>query len=160
MSGGYNVDAVPRERLAAMLAVGALALGGCGSSSSDAPPTTTVRVGDAEVRAEIADDETERRRGLAGRDDLSEDRGMLFVYRDRAVRTYWMKGVRFPLDIIWIDRGRVTGVEADVPVPRGQLPVYSSRTPADRVLEVPGGWAARHGVGRGDRVAIESGLSY
>lgn len=146
-----------RERLAALLAAGALALGGCGSSSSDEPDTTTVRVGAAEVGAEIADSEAERRRGLSGRDDLPEDRGMLFVYRDRAVRSYWMKGVRFPLDIIWIDRGRVTGIEADVPVPQGQTPIYSSPTPADRVLEVRGGWAARHGVEPGDRVEVSRG---
>ena len=148
------MGAVARERLAALLAAGALALAGCGSSSPDEPDTTTVRVGQGQVRAEIADSLEERERGLAGRDDLPEDRGMLFVYRDRAVRTYWMKGVRFPLDIIWIDRGRVTGIEADVPVPEGQPPIYSSDTPADRVLEVSAGWAARHGVEPGDRVEV------
>jgi uncharacterized protein len=137
-----------------MLAAGALALGACGSSSSDTPATTKVRVGAAEVRAEIADDEAEHRRGLSGRADLPEDRGMLFVYPDSAVRTYWMKGMRFPLDIIWIDRGRVRGVEANVPVPQGKLPVYSSRTPADRVLEVGAGWAARHGVVSGESVTV------
>jgi uncharacterized protein len=157
MGAGYNVDAVPPERFIAMLALAALVLGACGSSSPDEPGTVTVQVGGAEVRAEVADDDAERERGLSGRSDLPEGRGMLFVYVDRAVRNYWMKGVRFPLDIIWIDRGRVTGVEANAPVPQGTTPLYSSRRPADHVLEVPGGWSARHGVERGDRVAIEEG---
>jgi uncharacterized protein len=155
MRAGYNVDAVPLERFAAMLAVAALALGACGSSSPDEPRTVSVRVGGTEVRAEVADDAAERERGLAGRSDLPDGRGMLFVYPDHAVRTYWMKGVRFPLDIIWIDRGRVIGVEANAPVPQGTTPLYSSRRPADHVLEVPAGWSARHGVKRGDRVAVD-----
>jgi uncharacterized membrane protein (UPF0127 family) len=64
-----------------------------------------------------------------------------------------MKGMRFPIDIVWIERGRITGVARDVPVPVNGLPTYESPGPADRVLEVPAGWAARHGVGRGDQVA-------
>jgi uncharacterized protein len=148
---------VPLERLAAVLVVAALALGGCGSSSSGSPETTTVRIGAAQVDAEIAANEVERERGLSGRDELPDGRGMLFVYSGSAVRSYWMKGMRFPLDIIWIDRGRVTGVEADVPVPQGDLPLYSSRTPADRVLEVPAGWAAHHGVEPGDPVSADEG---
>lgn len=83
---------------------------------------------------------------------------MLFVYRDHRERAYWMKGMRFPIDIVWIDRGRVTGVVPNLPVPAGgNLPIYPSRGPADRVLEVRAGWAARHGVERGARVTV-SGL--
>jgi uncharacterized membrane protein (UPF0127 family) len=107
------------------------------------------------VRAEVAEGADARERGLSGRATLAEDRGMLFVYSDRAVRTYWMKGMHFPIDILWIDRGRVTGVEPNVPVPVGDnAPLYPSRVPADRVLEVRAGWTARHGVERGDRVSV------
>ena len=139
--------------IAAALAV--LALTGCGSSQPQGARTVEVHVGGGEVRAEIAAGEAAREQGLSGRASLAEDRGMLFVYPDRIERTYWMKGMRFAIDIVWIDRGRVTGVEADAPVPvGGDLPRYSSRAPADRVLEVRAGWAARHGVERGDRVSI------
>jgi uncharacterized protein len=135
-----------------------LSLIGCGSSDAEQPRTVTVRVGSGEVRAEIASDKADRTQGLSGRARLGEDRGMLFVYSDRLERTYWMKGMRFPIDIVWIDRGRVTGVESNVPVPvGGELPTYPSRDPADRVLEVPAGWAARHGVDQGDRVVVETG---
>jgi uncharacterized membrane protein (UPF0127 family) len=111
--------------------------------------------GAPEVRAELAEGEAARERGLSGRAKLEDGRGMLFVYRDHVERTYWMKGMRFPIDIVWIDRGRVSGVERDLPVPQGDVPLYSSRGPADRVLEVPAGWAARHGVEPGDRVVVE-----
>jgi hypothetical protein len=143
-------------RIAVLLAVLAvLAVAGCGSSGSDATPTVAVRLSGATVQAEVAADANARERGLSGRRSLADGRGMLFVYRDHVARTYWMKGMRFPIDIIWIDRGKVTGVERNVPVPQGYLPRYSSAGPADHVLEVPAGWAGRHGTKRGDRVAIE-----
>jgi uncharacterized protein len=136
-------------------ALAALALMGCGSSQPQSARTVEVRVGGAEVRAEIAAGDAAREQGLSGRASLAEDRGMLFVYPDHIERTFWMKGMRFAIDIVWIDRGRVTGVEPDAPVPvGGDLPRYPSRAPADRVLEVRAGWAARHGVERGDRVSI------
>jgi uncharacterized membrane protein (UPF0127 family) len=144
------------SRVSAALA--ALALIGCGSSHSQTARTVDVHVGGAGVRAEVAESTTARERGLSGRATLAEDRGMLFVYPDHVQRTFWMKGMRFPIDIVWIDRGRVAGVEPNVPVPVGSdLPLYPSRVPADRVLEVRAGWAARHGVERGDRVSVRSG---
>jgi uncharacterized membrane protein (UPF0127 family) len=142
--------------IALVPALALLALAGCGSSESKTDSTVAVRIGDASVRAEVAATPAARERGLSGRASLAEDRGMLFVYPDRAVRTFWMKGMRFPIDMIWIDRGRVTGVEANAPVPAGgDLPLYRSDGPADRVLEVRAGWAGRHGVERGDAFAVE-----
>jgi uncharacterized protein len=157
MVARYNVASMSIGRAAARIAflLAVLALAACGSSGSGGPRTVAVHLSGATVRAEVAADAKARERGLSGRRGLAEGRGMLFVYGDHATRTYWMKGMRFPIDIIWIDRGRVTGVERDVPVPQGYLPRYSSGDPADHVLEVPAGWAGRHGTKRGDRVAID-----
>jgi uncharacterized membrane protein (UPF0127 family) len=113
-----------------------------------------VHLSGATVRAEVAADIKSRERGLSGRRSLPEGKGMLFVYRDHGARIYWMKGMKFSIDIVWIDRGRVTGIERNAPVPQGHLPLYSSGGPADHVLEVPAGWAGRHGAKRGDRVTI------
>jgi len=140
--------------LALMLALPAIA--GCGSSRWKSASMVNVRIGAAMVRADVASTEAAREQGLAGRAGLAEDRGMLFVYRDHRERTYWMKGMRFPIDIVWIDRGRVTGVEPSVPVPTDEnLTIYPSRAPADRVLEVRAGWAARQRVKRGARVLVK-----
>ena len=72
---------------------------------------------------------------------------------------FWMKGMRFAIDIVWIDDGRVVDVTADVPPPRGSnaaLPTYSPDRPANRALEVRAGWAARHGVTRGAPVRVRA----
>ena len=70
----------------------------------------------------------------------------------------WMKGMRFPLDLVWINDGRVVDVSANVPdqpgTPDAQLPIYSPSNPANRVLEVNSGWAERNGVEPGDTVRL------
>ena len=152
-----------------LVALVALVAGGCGDSGDDTPRAATtaarpradtvqVRVGDAAVRAEVADDDAERARGLSGRSRLARDAGMYFVLPSTATR-FWMKGMRFPLDMVWIRGDRVVDVSARVPNPRprtpeSKLPIYSSSKPADRVLEVNAGWAKDNGVRNGDEVSL------
>ena len=45
---------------------------------------------------EIADDPAEQTRGLMERTALGEDRGMLFVYPDERVLSFWMKNTLIP----------------------------------------------------------------
>lgn len=57
-----------------------------------------------------------RERGLGGRAGLAEDRGMLFIYPVMSTRCFWMKNMRFAIDIIWTDdTKKVTHVEKNVP---------------------------------------------
>src|SRR4051812_16142180 len=53
---------------------------------------------------EIADTEPARERGLMFRDSMPADHGMLFLFDDVAVRTFWMKNCRMPLDILYFDQ--------------------------------------------------------
>lgn len=143
-----------------LLAVGiALAVDEGNDSAERSAPETRVQVDGASVRAEVADDEASRQRGLSGRERLAADEGMLFLLSDDSP-SFWMKGMRFPLDIVWIRDGRVVDVTADAPPPRGSnapLPTYSPDRPADRALEVNAGWAADHGIRRGDVVRVRRG---
>ena len=82
---------------------------------------------------------------------------MLFLLANDSP-SFWMKGMRFPLDIVWIqDAGSWTSAPtcprrggSDAP-----LPTYSPDRPANRALEVNAGWAADHGVRRGDAVEVQ-----
>ena len=156
-------------RAFAITLLAVLALAGCGGDSDSepaartpepAPARTPVQVGDAVVQAEIADDNAERALGLGERDRLARNGGMYFVLTSDAPRI-WMKGMRFPLDLVWINDNRVVDVTADVPdqpdTPEAQLPIYSPSQPADRLLEVNAGWAQRNGVRPGDRVRLANG---
>ena len=116
-----------------------------------------VRIDQAKLRADVAVSSERLAKGLMGADRLSDDRGMLFVYRKPTTPRIWMKDVRFPVDIVWISGDTVTQVTADVPpakpgVAAEDLPLYSPDGPVDKVLETAGGWAGRHSVQPGDPV--------
>jgi len=154
-----------RATTVVFVSIAAVLAQGCGDDGSSAPAEraggqqVTVRVGGDEVRADVADTDQERAAGLSGRAALARDQGMLFEFPAASRPAFWMRGMRFPIDIVWIARGRVTEVTARAPVPRpgtseSELPLYRPRRNADRVLEVSAGWARRNGVGPGDAVAI------
>jgi uncharacterized membrane protein (UPF0127 family) len=120
--------------------------------------TAVVTVGSTVVRAEIADTRPLQTRGLGYRDGLREGWGMLFDFGEASTRGFWMKGMRFCLDIIWIEGGQVVGAAERVcPLPGAgdeDLPSYYSPVPVRFVLEMPAGWLDSIGAGTGTPVAI------
>ncbi len=114
-----------------------------------------VRIGHrVAVTVEVARTEAEKVRGLSGRDRLAPDRGMLFVYEAPVRPLIWMRGMRFPLDILWIRDGRVVDLVrgAKAPAPGEAPQEFAPREDAEYVLEVPAGFVDRHGIVLGDRV--------
>lgn len=105
---------------------------------------------------EIADTEPARQLGLGGRDSLGENEGMLFVFPTYGQHGFWMKGMRIPIDIIWIDGETVVDVVTLSP-PYPTLPIPPSHTPkaeADLVLELAAGRAAELGIKEGVKVTF------
>ena len=117
-----------------------------------------VIIGDAVYWVDLALTPEERTRGLSGRPSLNIHAGMLFVYDDDDLRTFWMPDMHFPLDMVWIRSDcTVDGVSADVPnppvdTPRDQLPRYPSSGPVRFILEINAGQAGVHGIVPGSRV--------
>jgi len=95
-------------------------------------------------------------RGLSNRRSLGENQGMLFVFDGYATPGFWMKEMNFPLDIIWIKDGTVTGLENNLP-PEGERPqkIYRPLTLINYALEVNAGWADRNNIKIGDQVTIK-----
>lgn len=104
---------------------------------------------------EVADTAAKREKGLGERDALDPDRGMYFPFASEQYWVFWMKGMRFPIDIIWIREGKVVDIAASVPPPKGlPLETYSPAHPADAVLELNAGTAAEIGLEPGDVVEL------
>ena len=109
------------------------------------------------IRVEIPSNVAEQRLGLGGRKYLPEGTGMLFLYRTARERIFWMKRMRFAIDIVWILRDKIVHIEKNVPPPsvmrsRSRLPTYGHGIVADMVLEVPKGFADLANLKRGDAV--------
>ena len=125
---------------------------------SPGPGEVALIVGAARFIAEVADDSDERTLGLSFRDSLDADRGMWFVFDREGARSFWMREMRFSLDLIWVDaERRVVDITHEAPppapgTPSSGLPTYSPATPAQYVLEINGGLARRLQIEIGDVV--------
>jgi hypothetical protein len=113
-------------------------------------PFVWVTVGQTGVKAEVVHAPGKVYLGLGYRQELPEGRGMLFLMPRLEPQNFCMRGMKFPIDIIWIVRGKIVGLEKNVS-PRfpGNL---CSPEPVNCVLEVPGGFCDRSGIKVGNPV--------
>jgi len=117
------------------------------------PPTTRVKIGANEFTVDVVVSTKEITKGLGYRDQLPSKHGMLFIFDHKDTYSFWMKGMRFPLDMIWIDGITIVDISHDVPVAVNNVfPTYKPVKPVDKVLEVNSGIAKRYDIKIGDRV--------
>ena len=115
-------------------------------------------VGEITFDVEVAFTSEDRIRGLSGRRSLSELEGMLFVFDSGRASGFWMKGMTFALDFVWIDDDcTVVDLHESIRQPspgalESDLPRYSSREPARYTLEIMAGSVADFDIRVGDRV--------
>lgn len=108
------------------------------------------------VSLEIADTPRKQEKGLGERDSLPWNHGMYFEYANPGFYSFWMKGMRFSIDIVWLRDGRIVDLDPNVPFEKGgNGPTLRPSVLADSVLEVPAGYAAAHGWQVGDRAFFE-----
>jgi uncharacterized membrane protein (UPF0127 family) len=142
--------------LAITLAVVAVVVGACGASTPPpASPSSTVGLADLPVVVVQVDGDTlrlavalDKARGLSGIDDLGALDGMLFEYPAEVspqAHPFWMRGVRFPLDIAFFDASghQVDHVRLEPCPPSGPCPRHTAAAPFRWVVEtLPGRIAA------------------
>ena len=130
---------------------------GCGGDGPNGPEAEAwLEIRGQRISVEIVDTPAKRSKGLGERDSLAWDHGMYFEYPEPAFQAFWMKGMRFSIDIIWLRDGRIVGFETNVPFEKGgNGPTVRSRELSDAVLEVPAGYSVVRGWRIGDRVHIE-----
>jgi uncharacterized membrane protein (UPF0127 family) len=105
------------------------------------------------VKVEVAATAQARERGLMWRAALGEDEGMLFVFPEMADHAFWMRNTLIPLDMLFLGPGgEVIGVVENATP--GSLEPRGVGRPSTYVLEVTGGWAARHGISAGARLQL------
>jgi len=123
------------------------------------PVFKQLKIEGANLTVEIVDTQDKRNKGLGGRESLASDSGMLFIFPEPSKHSFWMKGVSFPLDFVWIKGEVVVDLLQNIPPPTpGQedasLPIYQSREEIDKVLEVPAGTIQRLNIKVGDTIKV------
>ncbi len=113
-----------------------------------------VEIDDLVITAQIACSDEEQERGLSGQERLALGTGMLFPFPDDAPHFMWMKGMEFPLDMLWISSdGTIVHVEEYIS-PDTFPASFSSPTPSRLVLEINAGIISSSGVSIGKKVVI------
>jgi len=107
-----------------------------------------------EIPVEIADTHGKRRLGLGNRSFLKKNWGMLFIFDKRKTHRFWMKNMKFPLDIIWLDNHRIVYILKNVkPAKFGELPeILEPLVPANFVLEIAAGRSTELSLKQGDHL--------
>lgn len=127
---------------------------------SSSPYQTPVTIGTKKIFVEIVETPEAKRKGLAGREKLADNEGMLFDFRNVANKkpAFWMKDMKFDIDIIWIKENTVIGIERNVPPPQSsfdRLPLYQPPSEIDFVLEVNGGWSELYIANVGSKIKFD-----
>jgi len=117
----------------------------------------TVALVGQEVEVVLAKTPEQKSLGLGRLDVLAPNTGMLFVYDNYIIPSFWMKDMRFSIDIIWIKNDTVIGYEKSVKpqTSNDNLPTYQPKSFINYVLEVNSGFVDKYGLLIGDEVKID-----
>lgn len=110
------------------------------------------------LNVETALDPVSQAQGLSGRKSLAGPDGMLFIFPEPRIRHFWMAGMRFPLDIVWINKDEIIGIEYKAEpykITTGAPKQYASPADVDKVLELPAGSAEKLGLRIGDKLIVK-----
>lgn len=123
-------------------------------------PTQQIVINDQRISVEIANTTTTRSNGLSNREQLTPGTGMLFIFPQASTYAFWMKDMRFALDIVWIRDGIVIDITHDVPAPAPNtsilnLATYAPREAANMVLELNAGGTRSLGIEIGQSAHLE-----
>jgi uncharacterized protein len=97
-------------------------------------------------------------KGLAVKNQLKESEAMLFVFEESAQHSFWMKDMKFPIDIMWLDSdGKVVHIEQNLQPCVSVLTCtsYSPDIDSQYVLETVAGFSQRHNTSVGTNIDIE-----
>lgn len=101
----------------------------------------TLLINNRPLTVEVVKTPATIQQGLSGRDTMATD-GMLFIMPTIDLHGFWMKDMKFDIDLVWIKDCQVIGVTAGLPAPAPgtpieALPTYQPPGLVDMVLEVP-----------------------
>jgi uncharacterized membrane protein (UPF0127 family) len=120
-----------------------------------------VTVNGFEVMTDIALTDEQHTKGLDIKNNLTENQGMLFVFQQPYRYGFWMIGMKFPIDIIWLDSDdMVTHIEHSLkPCPPASsnlaCPIYFPEKDSLYVLETVAGFSMKHNVRLGTHISFE-----
>lgn len=121
-------------------------------------PKVAIKINNQVFNVLVANNLKHWEKGLGGRDDLGKYDGMLFLFPESKQHVFVMRDMKFPLDIIWFNKGSIVDIAPNLPTEPGkteqELTLYPARDNSDRVLEIPAGLAEKYNLKIGDKLEV------
>lgn len=121
--------------------------------------TPSATIGKQSFSLSLAKKPKELEKGLSERKSLASNEGMLFVFDKPDYYSFWMKNMKFPIDMIFIKKNRIVTIYQDVQSPKSKdetSPIFKPEEPADMVLEINAGLSKKYNIKKGDEVKLEN----
>jgi len=113
-----------------------------------------IKINNINLEIEIAETFKEKAEGLSGREEILDNQGMLFVFKIPGRYPFWMKGMKFPIDIIWLDKDlKIVEINKEVQ-PESFPKLLRPSIPIQYVLEVKSGWVSEYNIKEGDKCSL------
>jgi uncharacterized membrane protein (UPF0127 family) len=121
-------------------------------------PATACFKHDMCFNLEIARTPAELETGLSNHTSIAADYAMLFVFEKIDIQRMWMKDMKYPIDLFWLDKnGRVTHIVKNAePCEPGNCEIYEPSIPAKYVIETRAGFAKENNQFDGDTVELKN----
>ncbi len=120
--------------------------------------TIPLSIGQKYIRALVARTEAEQEQGLGDRDSLPSDEGMLFIFTNPSPIGIWMKDMRFPLDILWVDETRhVLFIKEDA-LPSSYPEIFAPDVASKYVIEVSAGFVKENNIKIGAEISFSESV--
>ena len=121
--------------------------------------TPIVTINNHSFKVIVAASEQERETGLSKTKSLSQDQGMIFLFPKPDYYSFWMKNMKFPIDIIYIKSDTIVTIKDNVQPPKNDKEspaIYTPTGPSNKVLEIQAGFSKKYNFKNGDKVQYEN----
>lgn len=117
------------------------------------------KIKNQEFKLLLTKTEKDRQIGLSKHDKLPTDKAMLFIFAKKDYYRFWMKDMKFPIDIIFIKDNKIAKIYENASVlkaPVNELPIYSPPEPINKVLEINAGISKKYNFKAGDTIEFRN----
>jgi uncharacterized membrane protein (UPF0127 family) len=111
-----------------------------------------VKIGGQTIKTELALTQEAQTLGLSGRKGIAEGTGMLFVFPKPGKNYFWMKEMKFPIDIVWLDENLKIIYIAQSVSPESYPATFGPEKESQYVLEISAGFAEKNNLQENDQV--------
>jgi uncharacterized protein len=125
------------------------------ANTKSLPNKVNITINDVILQADVALTADEQTKGLSIKDTLQSNEGMLFPYEAPRILSFWMRDMKFPIDILWLGADKkVVHIEESLQPcsPLLPCPSYAPDVQAQYVLETVAGFSSSNGITEGTHV--------